>query len=335
MVPGTGKGNYQSPANNYKIRLIFKGDMDMSKKIIVIVNPASSNGKTRKRWPKINKLLSDEAINFDYKFTEKPGDAASIAKRSLEEGYQTIVVVGGDGTLNEAVNGYLSADKELIKNAAIGVISMGTGGDFVRTAGIPKDPAEAVKILARGNTKDIDVGVSRYTDDKGEKQLRYFCNTTDVGLGGETATRVNKTSKALGGFISFLYGVIVTLILYKSKEVDVIIDDEISLKGKATTLVVTNGRYFGGGMKITPTAELDDGLLDILFLPHFSKLKLLFYLPRVYKGTHLSIAGVKYCKGKKVRVTSTEELIIEIDGETPGKTPVEMEIMPKALKIIK
>lgn len=168
----------------------------------------------------------------------------------------------------------------------------------------------------------------------GRETLRYFCNTTDVGLGSETAARVNRRSKALGGFFSFFLGVVLSLLLFKNKELTITIDGSHAFTGKVTTLVVANGKFFGGGMMITPDALLKDGLLDVLILPAFSKPKLFYYLPRVYKGSHLKIKGVEYLKAKKVSIKTLETTVFELDGETPGRVPAEIEVIPTALNIL-
>lgn len=308
--------------------------MKRNKKAMAIINPVSSNGRTGRRWPEISALLQKSDLVFDYRFTQASGDARNIARESLEEGYETLISIGGDGTLNEIVNGFFLVSEEIRDRSALGIISMGTGGDFIRTAGIPKNVAEAVLKIAEGKTFLMDIALSRFIDNNGQKTSRYFCNTVDIGLGGDTAARVNRSNKALGGFISFLYSVIITLILYKNKEVTIVLNDKGVITGKTAILAVTNGKYFGGGMKIAPLAELDDGLLDIVFAPDLSKLKLFSSIPSIYRGTHLAIKDLQYFRGKKITITSPEKILIEMDGETPGWTPLEVEIIPRALKII-
>lgn len=301
---------------------------------MAIINPVSSNGKTGRRWPEISTLLQASSLIFEHRFTQAPDDARSIAWESLEEGYETLISIGGDGTLNEIVNGFFLVSEEIRERSTLGIISTGTGGDFVRTAGIPKNISEAVLKIAQGKTFLMDVALSKFIDDNGQKISRYFCNTVDIGLGGDTAARVNTSSKALGGFLSFLHSVIVTLILYKNKEVSIVLNDKAVVTGKTAILAVTNGKYFGGGMKIAPLAELDDGMLDIVFAPDLSKLKLFCSIPSIYRGTHLDIKDLQYFRVKKIAITSPEKILIEMDGETPGWTPLEVEIIPKALRII-
>ncbi len=306
----------------------------MQKKYMFIVNPASSNGKTGRRWPAIKKILDEKDLDYDFRITAGPLEATELAKDSLNQGVRVVVSVGGDGTLNEVVNGFFQVDAEIRGKSSLGVISMGTGSDFIRTSGIPKDIRAAVETIDRGKAALLDVGHVRFTGTDGRAAGRYFLNVADVGLGGETVERVNNTSKALGGFVSFLWGVIISIFLYKNKEMTVVIDEEVTWKGKLVSVALGNGRFFGGGMKITPQAMLDDGLLDITLLPDFSKLKLLISLPRVYSGRHLDIAGVKHARGKKVSITSPETVLLDLDGEMPGRVPMEVELLPKALQVI-
>ncbi len=306
----------------------------MPDRFMFIVNPASSNGRTSRRWPEIKNILDTRGLEYDFRMTEGPWEAAEIARDSLRGGYNVVVAVGGDGTLNEVANGFFLVDEEVRAGSSLGVISMGTGSDFIRTAGIPKDIQSAVKVIERGEKTLLDVGRARFARADGTMADRYFLNVADVGIGGETAERVNNTSKALGGFVSFLWGVIVSIFLYKNKEMTLAIDEEITWQGKFVTVALGNGRFFGGGMKITPQAMLTDGLLDVTILPDLSKPRLLMSLPKVYSGRHLEIKGVKYARGKKISIKSPEPALLEMDGEIPGRTPVDVEVLPLALQIL-
>jgi diacylglycerol kinase (ATP) len=238
-----------------KVRKHFKQEiLTMGKQIMAIVNPASSNGKTGRRWPELNRLMQEKGLVYDFLLTKGPGDASKLPAHAVEEGYRIILSVGGDGTLNEIINGIFEVNDELRKMVTIGVLSMGTGGDFVRTLQIPKDIDKAIDCIAGGQKRRIDLGMVTFLNPNGEK-TRYFCNIADIGLGGDTAARVNRTSKVFGGFISFLYSTILSLLLYKNKNITAVIDEKIERKSKITTLVIANGQYFGGGMKIAPAGS--------------------------------------------------------------------------------
>ena len=306
----------------------------MEKKIFVIVNPASSHGKTGKRWAGIKVQLHAGGLHFDYALTERPGEGTGLCRDALEAGYNTLVAVGGDGTLNEVVNGFFAVDGETRKRAAVGLITMGTGGDFARTVQLPRNVPEAVQRIARCQLRCLDVGMITFQGSGGETTKRYFCNIVDVGLGGFLVNRTRNHAKALGGTLFFLLNTLVSLALYQNQKVSVVVDDGFHWQGKAVTIVAGNGQYFGGGMRITPLASLDDGLLDFLFITDMHKAKLIANLYRVYKGKHLEISGVKFIRGRKIRIESPNEILLEMDGEQPGKTPVEIEIMPQVLNYI-
>ena len=304
-----------------------------STRAAVVVNPASANGTTGKRWPEIAASFKQEGLSFVHSFTESQGHATEITRRYLKEGYDLIISVGGDGTANEVTSGFF-ADGELVrKTAAVGIISTGTGRDLGRTIGVPTDAAEAIRHILKSPLRPVDVGKITYVDSLGEQAVRYFINVAGLGLDGDTVARVNRTSKALGGFVSFLWGTVITLLLYKNQNMRIIVDGEQICDEPITIIVVGNGCYFGGGMCIAPNAVIDDGLFDIIILRNLSKLDLLINLPRVYNGSHLSHPRITSLQGKKITVTSGGIALIDLDGEQPGRAPVEIELLPRILNL--
>ena len=304
-----------------------------SKEAAVVINPASGGGLAGKRWPKIAAALEREGIKFVHSFTEKAGDATELTRHYLQEGYELIISVGGDGTNNEVINGFFHEGRGVRESAAVGFISTGTGSDLIRTLGIPKDFNGAVAHLIKSPTRDVDVGRIAYTNNQGIPESRYFINIAGLGLDGDTVGRVNRTSKALGGFISFLWGTVVSLLLYRNKEMTVTVDDNLVCEGKITTAIIGNGCYFGGGMKIAPESRMDDGLFDVVILEGLSKIDLLLNLPGVYKGKHMGNPKIIFLRGNNISVTSPEEPLLNLDGEQPGRAPVEIELLPGAIKI--
>lgn len=306
----------------------------MFKKIFIIVNPASSHGRTKKRWSRIKEHLMREGLNFEFVLTGWPGDATGLCRDALQRDYNLLIVVGGDGTLNEVVNGFFEADSEKREQAALGIISTGTGGDFARTIALPKKIPEAVQRITRGQMRCLDVGLITYQLTGGGTSKRYFCNIADVGLGGFIIKRSANRSKALGGKLFFLLNTLGSMVLYQNRELSFVIDDNIRWQGKAVILAAGNGQYFGGGMRITPLASLDDGLLDFLLIKDMRKAKLMANLYRVYKGRHLDIKGVELYRGRKICIESPDEFLLEMDGEEAGKTPVQIEILPRMLNYL-
>jgi YegS/Rv2252/BmrU family lipid kinase len=302
-------------------------------KTAVVVNPASANGKTGRRWPEIAAMLEREGLKFDANLTAGPGEATELTRRALRGGCGLVVSVGGDGTANEVVNGFFTAEGPVKKEAAAGFIAMGTGSDLIKTLGIPKDPGEAVKHLLRSPRRAVDVGRVAFTDHAGLEKTRYFINIADLGLGGDTVARVNRTSKALGGFASFLWGTVVSLLLYRNQPMCVSVDGQVVCDEPVTIVVVGNGCYFGGGMQIAPGAEMADGFFDIVILHNMNKASLLANLPKVYKGAHLTHPRVTSLRGRKVAIRSTGTALLDLDGEQPGRAPVDIELQPGALLV--
>jgi len=303
-------------------------------KVMVIANPASSNGRTRRRWAEIERHLREEGISYDYVFTGVSGDAIHLTRSALQKGYNDILAIGGDGTLNEVVNGFFdSQGKSINPEAALNIISLGTGSDFVRSLKLPRDISRGIKRIKHGKIHKFDLGKATFTCHSGHRVTRFFLNITGMGLDGETVSRVNRTSKAGGGFISFLWGVLCSLLLYQPKIMKVVVDGEEALHRCITILVVANGQYFGGGMKIAPDARLDDGYLEIITVDALHKWLLMVKLFKVYRGTHLADARVNYFRGKHIKVSCNKQVLLDMDGEQPGNTDIEIEVIPGALKV--
>ena len=302
------------------------------REMMVIVNPASANGATRRVWPEVERLLREAGFTFDWQFTSGPGDATTLAARALREGARVVVSVGGDGTANEVVNGFYSDGAPLNPAAEFGLISCGTGGDLVRTLGVPKRIVGAIERLRAAAARVIDLGRMSVNGEDGRRRSRLFINIGDVGLGGDTVHRVNHTSKALGGFVSFLWGCLAAVAAYHNKHAVLRVDGAEVAAGKALAVVVANGQYFGGGMHIAPRAAMDDGLFDVVWVGDLSKADLIANLPRLYAGTHLTHPKVSLFRGRNVAIHCPDALV-DCDGEVPGTADAEFELLPAALRI--
>lgn len=305
----------------------------MKEKILAIVNPVSANGTTGKQWPEFEKAMRDSGIDFDFVLTKYPMHAKELTQNALKSGYDVILSVGGDGTMNEVLNGFFHEGKLINEDAALAMFSQGTGCDLIRTLGIKKDVYSVIKILKDMESMVFDVGSAEFIEYSGEKTQRYFLNVSDVGIGGETTFRVNKRSKALKGFLSFALGALTTVFAYKNKDFEITIDD-INIKEKLNSVIVTNGKYFGGGMQIAPMADMTDGYFDIIILGDFNKLEMLYNFPKIYDGSHISHPKVKHYRGKNVKVSSKQKALIEVDGEQPGIIEAEFHILPQKLKVL-
>lgn len=306
----------------------------MAKNTMVIINPASGNGKTRNNWPDINKNLEGAGLEFDFASTTCRFEATYFVREALKNGYENIVSVGGDGTLNEVVNGFFENGKMIKESAKLGIIPGGTGGDFIRTLGYPKEYSEACKVIARGQTRLIDLGKLNFTDNQGKPAERYYINIAGFGLDGSVVDRVNHTSKFFGGFLSFLYGTITATLQFQSFSLSLEVDGQLAFEGPTTMAAVANGQYFGGSMQIAPGAVLDDGIFEVVLVKGLTKTRLLKCLPTIYKGAHGQFPEVEFMRGTKVKATSPDRVLLDIDGEQPGILNAEFSIVPKALNII-
>jgi len=304
-------------------------------RITTIVNPTSASGKTGREWHKIDSIMRGIfGHKFETCFTEGRNHATEITRECLARGTESVVVVGGDGTVNEVVNGFFIDDHPVNPTAALGIISCGTGKDFVRTLGVPPEPQAAVEMIANRKVRVCDVGKVSCMDFDGITHQRYFVNVADLGFGAEVAERVNKSSKALGGFLTFYLGLVTTLITYKNKKIRYTVDDQAPEELQVNSINIANGRWFGGGMQIAPEAQIDDGLFDIVIIQALGPLGVLTNTPRLYNGTIKEHPKVKYLKGKKIVVETEDRVLLEADGEQPGILPATFEILPKALNII-
>ncbi len=306
----------------------------MKDRLFFIVNPKAYGGKGIIYWRLIKKILNKKGIRFDYSYTQARDSATKIVEEALNSGYSFIVSVGGDGTINEVVNGFFNERNELINSESLlGVIPIGSGKDFIKTIGIPSNTLLALNIILEGKDKLIDIGVSQFYSHTGKEVKRYFINITSVGVSGETVKRVNEMGKTLGANFTFLYASIVSIIKYKPKNMEIIVDKNKVFKGEIFLTAVANGKYFGSGMKIAPLAEVEDGLFDIILVPYRSKLEILKKLRLVYSGRHINLPDIVFLRGKEVEIKSKDKVLIDMDGEQPGIIPINIKILEKKLRI--
>ncbi|QNO14504.1 diacylglycerol kinase family lipid kinase [Alkalicella caledoniensis] len=305
------------------------------KEFFFVVNPASANGTTRVVWDEIILFLDSKQLNYDYSLTSGPNEATTITRDAIKKGYKKIIAVGGDGTVNEVVNGFFDEQGKIsIEDVALGVISRGTGCDLIKTLNIPKNYQGAVETLITGNTKAIDLLQVQFLNKEKQKEKRYCVNISDVGLGGYVAQRVNHTSKSGGGLWSYLRGTLLSILKYKNNSGIIEVDGKVVHQGEFSIVAAANGRFFGGGMELAPMAKIDDGYIEVITLVNMGKVELLYNLSKVYKGTHIGHPKVKHYRCKKLSVSSDEPLPLEIDGENPGFGGVSYGVVQKAIKVI-
>ena len=301
---------------------------------VFIVNPHAARGAVGKNWPQIRELAEKHLGGFKSFITTAPGEATQFARLAVSEGAQSVVCVGGDGTLNEVIHGLIGEAGPTNPEVQLGFIPNGTGCDFRRTLRIPANPEEALKVIKEGRTRPIDLGRLHYTNHDGESRTRYFHNLTSFGLGGEVDERVNKSGKKLGGFLSFIIATLVSLVLYEKKSIRLRVDDHFDEEVVVLNVAVANGQYHGGGMWVAPGADPSDGMFHVTIIGELSLPEVFYYLPKLYNGKILQVKRVRSLTGKKVEAFSEGRVLLDVDGEQPGCLPATIEILPSAMRIL-
>jgi len=304
-------------------------------KTIVIVNPQAGNGRTEKIWPNIESALEKSIGSFEVLQTTCRGDATDLSRKILKEDAARIVAVGGDGHLNEVLNGFIENDLPVNAESRLSFVMTGTGCDFQRSLGISSKWQNAVAELKDAKVRKIDVGKVTYTAVDKTQKIRYFDNIASFGLSGavDHCLEHSRLRDYLGGSPLFLWATIKTVFTHPNQGIRFRIDDGPEEEICSRLGLLANGRYFGGAMHAAPEAELDDGLLDLLMLKEISVAKFLWHLPKIYKGTHLKIPEIFFQKVRKFTAESSEQVILDIDGESPGYLAATFEVLPKILNL--
>ncbi len=303
------------------------------KEWLVIVNPNAGNGKGKKDWDTISSLLSNMSLSFSVRFTERKGHAIILTSEGLAEGFRKIITVGGDGTLNEVVNGVLSYNMCPATDVSLAMIPVGTGNDWGRMFGIPLNYEEAIKIIKEYKLMLHDVGLVSFFDESGKK-YRYFINIAGLGFESEVVRRTNyQKDRGRGGKAIYFYNLLTSLLSYKNTKAEIVIDDKI-IKADLFSVNIGNGRYCGGGMRQTPNALPDDGLLDVTIINGMGKIEIIRNLRILYDGTILNHPKINGYRCKSIKVSSDSIIYTEADGESLGHTPAEFSIIPAGLKMV-
>jgi diacylglycerol kinase (ATP) len=294
---------------------------------VFVVNPASGNGGGGRAWSRIVDLANGHGLAGEVLLTEWPGHAVELAGRAADAGARLVVVVGGDGTVNEVVNG-LGPSRSGVELA---VVPQGTGDDLARTFGIPTKLEDAVAVAAGGQTLEVDLGRATFTVAEGRTE-RYFANFAGAGISGAIARRGARTSRRLGAKAAYMWATTTVFIRWSSVPMRIELDDEVR-EGPMYEVVIANGMYAAGGMKIAPDARPDDGRFDAVLIGDVSKLDFVTTFPKIYRGTHTSHPKVDVVSARAVAVDTDESLPVVLDGEQPGTTPARFEIVPGALRL--
>jgi YegS/Rv2252/BmrU family lipid kinase len=303
-----------------------------------VVNLRSGNGRTAREWPKIERALRAVYPGLATAITRWRGEATTLVRQALAEGHSEIIAIGGDGTINEAINGFFNAEGAIAPDAVFAFVTSGTGGDFRKTFGVAEGYDAAIARLKHATVRAVDVGRISCISRLGAPVSRYFVNIASFGLSGVIVDRVNRArlSKLFGGTFSFAFHSALAMLTYRERMVRVRVDGDYDEIAGIATVAIANGQYFGGGMRVAPDAVPDDGLFDIVIMGGGSRavsdLKLL------YTGEHLNTPGVRALRGRKMMAAPVAEtgghaVYIEVDGETAGRLPATFEILPRALNL--
>jgi YegS/Rv2252/BmrU family lipid kinase len=331
--------------------------MSLNFRTFVIANPRAGAGAVEQEWDLLERLLRARLPEFDFAFTEGPGHATLLAREALRSGWEMIVAVGGDGTLNEVVNGFFDkpdidalyaidddgwmtrkrdgAPEAINSDAVLGVLPLGTGGDFRRTIGLMGGHRETVEHLSGQHIREIDLGEVGFVDVEGNIATRYFINIASVGFSGAVDRVVNHAWKGLGGKTSYMLATARAFTTYKNINVELRLDDTVELDGKMNNVVIANGEFFGGGMWIAPGAELDDGQFQVVVMGDLKRREILALTFDIYQGKHLQNKKIFRRRASRVSVRSADggPSMLDIDGEAPGSLPALWTNHHSALKL--
>lgn len=302
------------------------------KKIAFIVH-----GKTRNIQQVINDLKSTFSGNYEITFlkSEHSGHAIELAENAAEGGFNYIICIGGDGSLNEVVNGVMQAknkNKELI--VKVGILPFGTGNDFIKTIKSSATFSGLKKQIDEDSFKEIDLGIVQFKNHTGQDSSRYFINITDIGIGGVVVQKLCNYTKALGANFTYLMAITSTLLSYRNQPIKAVAD-EFTFEGKVKNFVVANGKFFGSGIGIAPDAELDNGKFSIVILNEVTLFDFLRFSTTFKKCRKIDHPQIIYKTAKEIEIDSLSiPQPIDMDGEFIGYSPLKIKIIPRTLSFL-
>ena len=244
-----------------------------------------------------------------------------------------MVVAGGDGTINEVVNGFFEGCERIDSPTRLGLVPMGTGGDLRRSLEMSREVDEAARVLLAGHVRRIDAGRVTCAGPGGDSVVRHFVNIADAGIGGDVADMVNGGFKVINGELTFTIAAAVTLMRWRNRPMHLVIDGE-ERDLVAQQVVVANCQYYGGGMRIAPMAVPDDGLLDLVLVGDVGRLENMRMMGRVRSGAHFPHPKLEHRLVRRVEVSCSQRVGVDADGERPGSLPAVFEVLPGALELL-
>jgi YegS/Rv2252/BmrU family lipid kinase len=303
-------------------------------KVALIVNPTAGSGSAGRVAPLVQRALERRGLTVTLLATKQPGDATRLADAARQAALDCTIVMGGDGTLNEVCQAYVDDKGRALAGPPLALVPSGTGGDFRKTLGLGTDLEACVEHVVAHEPRPFDLGILEATGDDGRPVTRAFVNITSFGLGGLTDRIVNAGPKWLGGKSAFFLGTLRALLAYRNAAVRVKVDGAVWLESPVVNVALANGRYFGGGMQIAPEADPTDGSFDVVALGDLTRLQTVGLTQHVYAGTHLGRPAISTTRGALVEAEALvpgAEVLIDMDGETPGRLPLRARVAHGAL----
>ena len=300
----------------------------------VILNPAAAAGRTGRNRAAILSAL-ERAIGpaFSLYETRRPLDATAAARSAALSGARLIVAVGGDGTIQEVVNGMFDSGRPVRPDCELGIIRAGTGCGFAESFGLPLGLEAQCAAIGSGAARTVDIGRAVFSRPANGPAERCFINECQAGLGGEVVKKVHSGNKKLGGFLVFGLKTLAVSLTYPNRQMSVALDGRAPVAGTFIGVIAANGNAMAGGMKLAPRAKVDDGLLDVLFMHGQSVRSRLNNFPKIYSGRHLGSPKFTYVQARSIEIRSDEDVSFEADGELLGGMPVRVEVLPAALRV--
>jgi YegS/Rv2252/BmrU family lipid kinase len=300
----------------------------------VLVNPNAGKRKGEKDWHEIAAQLTSAGIKYKYVFTEHRGHAVLLTREYIENGYRNIVVVGGDGTLNEVVNGIFMQDKIATNEITLAMIPVGTGNDWCRMFHIPGDYKQAIGLINKHKIFVQDTGAIKYISKEGSEKTRYFINMAGMGFDALVAKKTNK-QKELGKSnpLSYVVNIFSSLFSYTNTRVTILLDKE-KITSDIFSMSVGICQYNGGGMKQAPGALPDDGLFDLTIIKPIGKFKIIRNIIKLFDGSFTQMPEVSTYRSTKIIIHSEPKMYMEAEGESLGHTPFVFNILTQSLNIV-
>lgn len=300
----------------------------------VILNPSAGSGKAGREAPRILAALRNSlGGGYTLFVTRLPLDATAIARAAVLEGAEFIVAIGGDGTIQETVNGLFTDGHLINPDVQLGIIGIGTGNGFAQSLGLPADIEQQCEIIASGLVRRLDIGRALFSNGNGKPGSRYFVNECQAGIGGVVVENVHSEHKRLGGTLAFGLKTLRAALSFPEPEITVSMDGGPGSTLRFIGVVAANGNSMAGGMRLTPRADVGDGLLDFLLMHEQTLAQRLRNFPKIYSGRHVHLPQFQYLQGRRLSLTSKEKVLFEADGELLGCLPCDVEIWPAALQV--